>query len=574
MAFMTSRKSGKKTYFYLARSVKKNGVSTQEILRSFGTIENIAKTFDKVESGILAETPTPGYCKIYQFGAVAALLDIASRLDIAGIIDKHVHKREQGLSVGTYMVLAAINRAVEPTSKNTFFEWFDRTVLPGIYPEATEHALSSQSFWCHMTALDQESICAIEDEITKRIVDYYDIATDCFMFDNTNFFTYIDTSNPAIIPQRGHSKEKRTDLKIIGLSLMVSPTHNIPFFHETYPGNRNDSKQFINIIDKLKSRLAKISDNTDNITLIFDKGNNSDHIVNMIDDGTILKLNFVGGLRLNQCPEILDLEMEQYTPLNGDVFYGASAFRLKKEIYGRDFTVVITDNPKLRSAQLDGLNANILKCEKDLKALQDCLKLRESGKIVKGRKRTSDSVCKNIRDILSAEHMKKVFQYTVTDTGNGISMSYNLDNNKYNYVINKYLGKTILFTNQDNWSNEQIVTAYRSQFHVEESFKTMKNIKYLSFRPVRHFTDRTITVHSFYCVLAYTLSCLLKLEMKDLGYTFSIPALLAELSGAKQSINFFIGDDSTKKKTVSVFSESSEAAKAYIERFDLKKYGL
>ncbi|MDR1085999.1 MAG: transposase [Deltaproteobacteria bacterium] len=74
---------------------------------------------------------------------------------------------------------------------------------------------------------------------------------------------------------------------------------------------------------------------------------------------------------------------------------------------------------------------------------------------------------------------------------------------------NNYLGKTILFSNRNDWSNEQIVAAYRAQFHVEEDFKQMKNIKYLSFRPVRHFTDRTIRVHAFYCVLALTLCCLL-----------------------------------------------------------------
>ena len=36
----------------------------------------------------------------------------------------------------------------------------------------------------------------------------------------------------------GHSKEKRNDLRIAGMSLMVSPDFAIPLLHETYPGNR------------------------------------------------------------------------------------------------------------------------------------------------------------------------------------------------------------------------------------------------------------------------------------------------------------------------------------------------
>ncbi|MCL5780465.1 MAG: hypothetical protein M1119_06030, partial [Firmicutes bacterium] len=39
------------------------------------------------------------------------------------------------------------------------------------------------------------------------------------------------------LPQRGHSKEKRSDLKIVGLAMMVTPDFNVPLFHEVYPGN-------------------------------------------------------------------------------------------------------------------------------------------------------------------------------------------------------------------------------------------------------------------------------------------------------------------------------------------------
>jgi vacuolar-type H+-ATPase subunit H len=55
------------------------------------------------------------------------------------------------------------------------------------------------------------------------------------------------------------------------------------------------------------------------------------------------------------------------------------------------------------------MNANILKCSSELKSLQDSLRQRADGKIIKERKRTIDSVNNNIKSILSAKHMKKVF---------------------------------------------------------------------------------------------------------------------------------------------------------------------
>jgi transposase len=271
-----------------------------------------------------------------------------------------------------------------------------------------------------MTELDQNSISAIEDEISKRVIENYDISTECLLFDNTNFFTFINTTNPATIPQRGNCKEKRTDLKIIGLSLMVSPDHNIPLFHETYPGNRCDSKQFLEIINKLNLRCLKITNNSNNITLVFDKGNNSDDIVNIIEDPTILDLHFVGSLRFNQCPEVLNFSQDDYSPLKGEQFSGTTVYRYQKTIYQKNLTIIATDNQNLREAQLRGLEANIKKCEAALDELKQRLAKRENGMITKGKKPTFESVSKNIKNILSGDHMAKIFSYGVDTTGGHI----------------------------------------------------------------------------------------------------------------------------------------------------------
>jgi transposase len=573
VAFITKRKKGGKTFFYLARAFRKNGVPTHEILVCLGTADDIKATYSGHEDSAIEDT-NPSRCRIYQFGAVSALYDIANRLNIAGIIDEHVPKRKQGLSVGSYMVLAAINRAVQPVSKNTFHDWFSETVLAGSFPQADKHTLSGQSFWNHMIELDQETIINIEDKITARIIQDYDISTDCLLFDNTNFLTYIDTANKATIPQRGHSKEKRTDLKIVGLSLLANSDYNIPLFHETYPGNRHDTKQIMHIIHNLKNRLMLINNKPNDLTIVFDKGNNSKEFIETLDNDSSFKFHFVGGLRLNQCPELFTFQKEQYTPLVGEKLSHTSAVRFQKEIYDRNLTVIITDNPRLKAEQLEGFHANIVKCDAELKSLQDNLKQRISGKITKGRKPTCLSVTNKIQKILSAEHMKKIFSYNVSNSNNQVSFSYNLDAEKYDFVVDMCLGKSILFTNRNNWSNEQIVATYRSQFHVEENFKQLINTKYLTFRPIRHFTDRTIIVHAFYCVLALTLSSLLRFEFDKLGYQKTINSILSELSEARQSLHVY--EDDTKKmvKFSSAISETSKAAEEYIAKNELKKYAL
>jgi transposase len=136
------------------------------------------------------------------------------------------------------------------------------------------------------------------------------------------------------------------------------------------------------------------------------------------------------------------------------------------------------------------------------------------------------------------------------------------------------LGKSILFINRFEWTTEEILSTYRSQYHVEENFKQLKNIKYLTFRPVRHFTDRTIRVHAFYCVIALTLCSLLRLEMENLGHKMTISTALKELSQARQSLHMYLTDPNKKLKFVSAISEAPKAAEDYIAKFDLKKYML
>ena len=58
------------------------------------------------------------YAHEVQSGSVALLYDIAVRLGLVDIIDSAAPKRNQGASVVMYILTAAINRAVSPTSRS------------------------------------------------------------------------------------------------------------------------------------------------------------------------------------------------------------------------------------------------------------------------------------------------------------------------------------------------------------------------------------------------------------------------------------------------------------------------
>lgn len=569
MASIIKKKVKKYVYYYLVESARVNGKPRIVNQKYLGTAEDIGKAVS-TKSG---EVPEPEYSTVLDFGAVCALYDVAERLGIRTIIDNLSGKRHQGLSVGDYILLAAINRAVSPVSKNEFFGWFDKTVLHNFFPDANKKSLSSQAFWDNMTLLDEKKLSAMEDAITKAVVEKYDISTDCLLYDNTNFFTYLDTSNPSTLAKRGNSKEKRTDLKIIGLTLMVSPENNIPLFHETYSGNMNDAKRFTEAIDALKKRYLKLGkEGNEKITLVYDKGNNSDVNIEKLLNEKPCPFHVVGGLRLSQCKELLDIPKEKYIPLQGEGFKGASAYRIQKTVYQHTMTVIVTFNPELIKTQLEGIHGNIEKCTASLHELKSSLEAWACGQIKKGRKPTTDTVERKISGVLSAEHMKDIFDYQIIDTGTVPAISFAVNREKFEILKEKILGKSVIYTDHTDWETEKIVSAYRSQYHIEECFRQMKDTKHLGFRPLYHWTDKTIRVHAFYCILALLLCSILNKEIEKLGHNMSIQQMLENLHDVQQVITVFPQKNKSIRK--SSFSRFNGTAKEIVEKLDLLRYQI
>jgi len=54
------------------------------------------------------------------------------------------------------------------------------------------------------------------------MVEVFEVDLSGLVLDVTNFATYIDSANDrALIAQRGHAKQKRADLRLVGLGLVV-----------------------------------------------------------------------------------------------------------------------------------------------------------------------------------------------------------------------------------------------------------------------------------------------------------------------------------------------------------------
>ena len=515
-------------------------------------------------------TPKPKEIIVREFGASAATFDIARQLEVVSIIDRHVPKEgSQGPSVGEYLLVACLNRCVAPCSKAKTGEWYDKTVLPRLLGIKSSQ-LSSQRFWDNMNRVDQLEIGQIEQDISAIAVSRFGLDLKCLLFDATNFFTFIDSFNDrSKLPQRGHGKEGRDNLRIIGLALMVTSDGDVPLFHCTYAGNQHDSVTFSNVADELADRCRKLSEGVCDITLVFDKGNNSQENLKAVEAGPY---HFVGSLVPSQHQQLLRITRDKMHRLDKNLLPAVWSYRTQKEIFGIERTILVTYNRELYRAQVKTLRREIAKRRRKLQRLQESLQ-RHIDQVARGKKPTLKGTRNRVEAILSGRHMKQLLSAKVTMGKDEIPrLRWVFSDREWEKLDRTLLGKTILFTDRKEWTNEQIVIAYRSQSHVEAAFRRMKDPRFLTFRPTHHWTDQKLRVHAFYCVLALMITSLLCRKLAQGGIKMSIARMIERLKDINEVVNLYPTPKGAEPRMQIDLSQRDAEQTSMLKALDLARY--
>lgn len=340
------------------------------------------------------------------------------------------------------MLLAAINRAAHPTSKTKLAEWYRQTALPRLIPASADE-LSSQAFWNHMDRVSQADIGAIETRLAHKLMEEFKLDLRMLVYDGTNFFTYINTRNPAKLPARGHNnKQKRSDLRQVNLGMLVSTDFHVPLLHRVYTENVTDATAFQTLSQEFAQRYRQLAEGCEHITLIFDKGNNSSDAFETLDQSVF---HFVGSLVPTQHPDLLKIPLEQFRPLSSPRFEGVSVYRTQKTIFGQNRTILISFNEALLEGQLQAITANLEKARRKLSELQATLRRHREGRVKGGREPKAESVRKQVQQILSGQFLKQLIRWEVTE-GSVPGLTFRYQPTVLSRLVDSQLGKTILFT--------------------------------------------------------------------------------------------------------------------------------
>jgi transposase len=569
MPSITKKMIRGKPYYYARECKRINGKPKITWQQYLGRPEDIIKAMTEGPPQA-AKRSKAKEAIITDFGAVTALYDLAKRLCLTEHIDRHAPKQGSGATVGDYLLVAILNRCVAPCSKASIGKWFQGTVLRRLMDIDTEQ-LSSQRFWENMDRVSHEAIVSIERDITVQMVRDFGIDLKRVLFDGTNFFTFIDTFNDrSTLAQRGKSKEGRKALRIIGLALLVSADFHVPLLHRTYPGNQADAPTFSSLIAELVDRYRQITDGSEHVTIIFDKGNNSHDNLQAIEDSPY---HFIGSLVPTQHPDLLEIPAARFRSLDEEGLPGVRVYRCETEVFKAQRTVLVTYNENLFVAQSQTLLREIAKRQQLLRQMQHQLRRHREGRVRGGNAPTLQGISNKIQGWLKARHMKDLFQVEITQSEGLPKLSYRFDNRAWERLQSTLLGKTILFTDNDQWSDVEIIRGYRSQHHVETAFRRMKDCHHICLRPQYHWTDQKIEVHVLCCVLALMLSSLLQRELYQKGIDRSIPELLDELGKIQEVGCVYPPQGKRKMPTIEMtLSRMSDDQRALYEALDLKRY--
>ena len=562
MASLYPKKIGGKTYWYLREMARVDGKPKMVSERYLGTAADIAAAVEATETAMLPERT-----RHLGFGDVAAVWGMLEKLDVAAIIDEVAGPCPAGLPLpaGTYLALAALNRLVDPCSKRAFADWW-KTTAADRFTKIPASALDHRRFWDAMHAVTVEQLAQISRVIAVRVVELSGVDCSSVALDMTNFATFIDTANGrAPVAQRGKAKQKRSDLRLVGLGLVVTRDGGIPLTWHAYPGDRPDVTQFATMIDQLRSQYEAItvaagvsSGGGADMTVVFDAGQNSeDNFAHLAGTG----LHYIGSVPASDCPDLTGLTATARVIVDQERFGGLTALDTRREVYGTERRAILTHSPELHQSQARGFNGTTL--AKAGRKLDELAATLARGKTRRGR----EKVEAEIEAITRKPWVRRVVTWQLDgQQPKDLRLTWAIDHSARAALEEELFGKHVLITGHDDWPVAEVVAGYRSQSEAEFGFRQLKDPHVVSFSPMFHWTEHNIRVHTFTCVLALQIAHLMRREAARAGLHLSVRQLLGQLAAIGETVLIYPstgGRPKARRKTTELTSDQQKLHKIF-----------
>lgn len=510
----------------------------------------------------LGETRTVGMQAV---GDVGALLWVAEQIDLVGHIDRACggHVSIDGPSVGEMVLAVALQRVCAAGPKRDLSQFLEESLPRVSCLNASK--FTGQAFHRIAQRATDEQLETAQIALAQAAVGRFKLSTNVLAFDTTNFDTHIATTTAGELARRGHAKSKRSDLRVVGLGVLVSETGHVPLLYRTYAGNGSDQEVLENCLDG----LGKLHDALD-----AGEGRTRHAIRTLVRDGGFwspqleLSMDIVGYYSLISLPlshaaaesalafAAKPRAMKRLTGKLSDV----RAARTRAAVNDVDRTLIVVESKELLEGQKRGIAARLVKALAELEKLKRHV---DAGRIHRA------SLEQRVKKALRREHLADFVMVDVGGTEKAPTLTWHVDEQRRKHLEQTRLGRRVLCTDQHSWSTERVVSAFRGQWNVEELFRRAKKGGIAPWGPSFQRADGSLRLHTFATVIGLMLVSLAKIA---LGTTDSVRSMMDSLAEIRATLVRTTTGVTGRRPTIAIPPELTSEQRRAVKTFELERW--
>ena len=187
----------------------------------------------------------------------------------------------------------------------------------------------------------------------------------------------------------------------------------------------------------------------------------------------------------------------------------------------------------------------------------------------KGSGYRPESVEKKIHQWTARDHLREFLEWDLgQEDSKVVALQWCWNRKQKRKIQRRYLGKTVLFTDQHEWDSSALALAYRKLWKSEALFRLSKT-RQGPWWPMYHWTDSKIRVHALYCYFALLLLSILQLKLQEAGLSMSLDHCLARLQKIQEALVAY--SNGSAERVLTDLDDSQHSLAQTLGLFDLAK---
>jgi len=545
MAHLYKKVKKGREYFYIRETQRVYGKPTTINQVYLGTADKVqallAGQDEKAQQGFSSK----------EFGSVFILNEIDRTVDLAGLVDELLppKKRTRGPSLGELFFYAALNRAIDPTSKRKLAAWYEATDIQRIRPVRLE-SLSSQNFWNHWDRVGEEDLEEIITRFFQRVHAFLPTRKNHLLLEISSYSSTSSAAADAALA--GRNKGAKAPHQF-WLALITERSSNIPVYYEISTQALNQNASLEQLLNNLLAKVTTMGVGADDLTIILGKGMDSAALIDLIDSQE--NLHFIAPYAIDILPELATVPVQNFRPLpckyNSRLLRDGAAedqilfFETRASVWGRSRKIMALFDPRAFERQYQEFQDKIQRVRQEFVSLQR--KWRQ-GELEDYSPESFQAHLIHICQLLQLS--PDLFQLTLGSEGGSPSLSLELREPKVEEKVQS-LGKIVLITDHEDWTEAEMAEANIDRCIASEPLREAGFTLQEVLLPQYHWTNSKLRVNIFVCMVALTYLILFCQRLAQAGLLLTPREALEELRTLRTAVFWEPGEEKLKRKLAS-----------------------